>query len=125
MFDLRCLCRSYELAVEMARLQGRIYDELYSATALVAETEQRARIIRGIEGEMLKWRDEQYQVGLSWIQPIKCAHEDAHIDASYVAYRDVWALSRHHCDIVYYSILRVLLRVSVDAYGLWIDLSAH
>jgi hypothetical protein len=45
---------NYELAIQMARLQGRIYDELYSATALVAEAEQRARIIGEIEGEMLK-----------------------------------------------------------------------
>jgi hypothetical protein len=106
---------NYELAIQMARLQGRIYDELYSATALVAEAEQRARIIGEIEGEMLKWRDEQYQVGLSWISSSEHAYKSAQIDASSVAYPDIWALSRHHWDIVYHSTLTMLLRASADA----------
>lgn len=49
-------------ALELARIQGRIYDQLYSPSALKAAKEQRANIIMALEKDLDDWRAHQASV---------------------------------------------------------------
>ncbi|KAM5358346.1 hypothetical protein ACJZ2D_015362 [Fusarium nematophilum] len=83
----------FHLAIRLAKVQGQIYNGLYSAGALRTTPTERKQCTESLALEMNKWR----------------ADLDA-LDASRVNYPDIFNLSRYHWDIMYYSTLTSLLR---------------
>ncbi|OAL57190.1 hypothetical protein IQ07DRAFT_627077 [Pyrenochaeta sp. DS3sAY3a] len=96
---------NFIMAIRMAQVQGRIFDQLYSPKALKAPSEQRAQTMDDLASSIDNWRSQFTQ-----------------IDASKVAYPDIWTISRPHWDVIYYSVRTCLLRVpSASETGLEIS----
>ncbi|KAL2862729.1 Zn(II)2Cys6 transcription factor [Aspergillus lucknowensis] len=76
-----------------ARLQGQIYDRVYSAAALKFAPEVRAQNIESLAEELHQWRRAMDQ-----------------IDWSHVGAPELVELSKPAWDIIYYSVLTSLLR---------------
>ncbi|GAW16092.1 hypothetical protein ANO14919_055150 [Xylariales sp. No.14919] len=85
----------FHLAIRLAKVQGQIYDGLYSPAGLQKEVEERRRHIESLEMVLLHWRTDLER-----------------IDGTYADYPQVFSLSRVHWDIMYYSTLTCLLRAS-------------
>lgn len=51
------------MAIRMARLQGQIFDKLYSPLALKATIEHRQYIMTDLTSEMRRWYDQFTNVG--------------------------------------------------------------
>ncbi|KAI0096920.1 hypothetical protein GGR51DRAFT_566904 [Nemania sp. FL0031] len=85
----------FHLAIRLAKVQGQIYDRLYSAVGMQMEVSERKNHIESLEIILQRWRTDLEQ-----------------IDSTHVNYPQVFSLSRTHWDIMYYSTLTCLLRAS-------------
>ncbi|KAI0468819.1 hypothetical protein F4859DRAFT_488915 [Xylaria cf. heliscus] len=85
----------FHLAIRLSKVQGEIYDRLYSPTGLQIDARERRRHIDSLEVILHHWRTDLEQ-----------------IDSTCVNYPQVFSLSRVHWDIMYYSTLTCLLRAS-------------
>ncbi|KAF2966602.1 hypothetical protein GQX73_g6990 [Xylaria multiplex] len=85
----------FHLAIRLAKVQGQIYDRLYSAAGIQTEVSERRRHIESLEAVLHHWRTDLEQ-----------------INSTHVNYPEVFNLSRAHWDIMYYSTLTCLLRAS-------------
>lgn len=90
--------RWYLMAILLAKEQGRIYETQYSAAALKTPTATREHHINELSVALQQWRTNLEQ-----------------IDPSRVKHPEIFALSRHHWDIMYYSTLTSLLRASTTS----------
>ncbi|KAH7120555.1 hypothetical protein EDB81DRAFT_814401 [Dactylonectria macrodidyma] len=88
----------FVMAILLAKEQGRIYQTQYSAAALKTPVTTRDLHINELHMSLQKWRADLDQ-----------------IDASRVKHPHIFALSRHHWDIMYYSTLTSLLRASTTS----------
>ncbi|CAI7573210.1 unnamed protein product [Penicillium bialowiezense] len=89
--SLRPWDESFLCGIRLASLQGRIYDELYSAEAASKSSSQRALTIGQLQESLEKWLDEL-----------------KNIDSAGVNNEQVFALTRGNWDIMYYSTLTTL-----------------
>ncbi|KPM45557.1 hypothetical protein AK830_g946 [Neonectria ditissima] len=85
----------FTMAIKLARVQGQIFDRLYSASALKAPVAVREERISELDTVLRQWRVDFEQ-----------------IDGSRVNHPQVFALSSGHWDIMYYSTRTALLRAS-------------
>ncbi|KAH8680093.1 hypothetical protein BGZ60DRAFT_401267 [Tricladium varicosporioides] len=92
---LRPWDESFIMGIKLAKLQGRIYDRLYSAAVLKITTSERMECINELETALQQWHAELEQ-----------------IDSSQVSHYQIFKLSRDGCEIIYYSTLTSLLRAS-------------
>lgn len=53
---------NFLMAIQMAQIQGRIYDRLYSPAALVGPPDQRAQVLDELVNAMKAWREQQAKV---------------------------------------------------------------
>ncbi|KAF4952543.1 hypothetical protein FGADI_6614 [Fusarium gaditjirri] len=83
----------FRLAIRLAKIQGLIFDKLYSVAGLQSPAVDRRRWIDALVADMHQWR-----------------HELGHIDGSTVRFVELMKLSMTHWDIMYYSTLTILLR---------------
>ncbi|KAI0531652.1 hypothetical protein GGR58DRAFT_518364 [Xylaria digitata] len=88
----------FHLAIRLAKVQGQIYDRLYSATGIQMEVSERNCYIESLEATLHYWRNDLEQ-----------------IDSTHVNYPEVFNLSRAHWDIMNYSTLTCLLIVRASA----------
>ncbi|KAG9500269.1 hypothetical protein J7337_008743 [Fusarium musae] len=81
------------LAVRLAKIQGLIFDKLYSVAGLQSPAVDRRQWIDALVTDMHQWR-----------------YELDHMDGSTVRFAEILKLSKTHWDIMYYSTLTILLR---------------
>nr|RBQ94257.1 hypothetical protein FVER53263_02401 [Fusarium verticillioides] len=81
------------LAVRLAKIQGLIFDKLYSVAGLQSPAVDRRQWIDTLVTDMQQWR-----------------YELDHMDGSTVRFAEILKLSKTHWDIMYYSTLTILLR---------------
>ncbi|KAF5583187.1 transcriptional regulatory [Fusarium pseudoanthophilum] len=81
------------LAVRLAKIQGLIFDKLYSVSGLQSPAVDRRQWIDALVTDMHQWR-----------------YELDHMDGSTVRFAEILKLSKTHWDIMYYSTLTILLR---------------
>ncbi|RBR06674.1 hypothetical protein FVER53590_02401 [Fusarium verticillioides] len=81
------------LAVRLAKIQGLIFDKLYSVAGLQSPAVDRRQWIDTLVTDMHQWR-----------------YELDHMDGSTVRFAEILKLSKTHWDIMYYSTLTILLR---------------
>ncbi|KAF5005909.1 hypothetical protein FDECE_7667 [Fusarium decemcellulare] len=86
----------FRLAIRLAKVQGQTYDRLYSAAGLQATPAERKQHLDLLTADMYKWRDDLER-----------------LDMSRANYPQVFALSKIHWDLMYYSTLTSLLRAPV------------
>ncbi|KAJ8132513.1 hypothetical protein O1611_g1108 [Lasiodiplodia mahajangana] len=85
----------FHLAIRLSKVQGQIYDRLYSVVGMQTEASERRHHIESLELVLHHWRTDLEQ-----------------IDSTHANYPQVFSLSRTHWDIMYYSTLTCLLRAS-------------
>lgn len=56
------------LLIRISRMQGQIYDKLYSVAALQSEPVERKRCIDALSADMYKWRNDFDQVSNQFIR---------------------------------------------------------
>ncbi|SCN83245.1 uncharacterized protein FFB20_07710 [Fusarium fujikuroi] len=83
----------FRLAVRLAKIQGLIFDKLYSVAGLQSPAVDRRQWIDALVTDMHQWR-----------------YELDHMDGSTVRFAEILKLSKTHWDIMYYSTLTILLR---------------
>ncbi|KAI7761156.1 hypothetical protein LZL87_001971 [Fusarium oxysporum] len=83
----------FRLAVRLAKIQGLIFDKLYSVAGLQSPAIDRRQWIDALVADMHQWR-----------------YELDHMDGSTVRFVEILKLSMTHWDIMYYSTLTILLR---------------
>ncbi|KAG7429741.1 putative transcriptional regulatory protein [Fusarium oxysporum f. sp. raphani] len=83
----------FRLAVRLAKIQGLIFDKLYSVAGLQSPAVDRRQWIDALVADMHQWR-----------------YELDHMDGSTVRFVEILKLSMTHWDIMYYSTLTILLR---------------
>ncbi|KAG5817939.1 hypothetical protein H9Q74_010097 [Fusarium xylarioides] len=83
----------FRLAVRLAKIQGLIFDKLYSVAGLQSPAVDRRQWIDAMVTDMHQWR-----------------YELDHMDGSTVRFAEILKLSKTHWDIMYYSTLTILLR---------------
>ncbi|KAL1872322.1 hypothetical protein VTK73DRAFT_1553 [Phialemonium thermophilum] len=93
--DLRPWDESFILGIKLAQLQGQIYDNLYSVSALRSALDDRKQSVGGLVPAMRQLRIEL-----------------ENIDGKHAANPQIFELSRKHWDVMYYSTLTSLLRAS-------------
>ncbi|KAF5635629.1 transcriptional regulatory [Fusarium tjaetaba] len=81
------------LAVRLAKIQGLIFDKLYSVSGLQSPAVDRRQWIDALVTDMHQWR-----------------YDLDHMDGSTVRFAEILKLSKTHWDIMYYSTLTILLR---------------
>ena len=64
--SLRAWDESFMYGIRLARLQGMIYDELYSAEAASKSSSQRAVTIRQLQESMEQWLSELKNVSITY-----------------------------------------------------------
>ncbi|KFG84880.1 hypothetical protein MANI_029784 [Metarhizium anisopliae] len=87
---------SFIVAIKLARIQGQIYNNLYSTVAIKSSSPDREQHINTLQANMHEVHAEFQQ-----------------IDPSLVNHRQIFVLSRKHWDVMYYSTLTSLLRGSL------------
>lgn len=103
--------------LRLGRVQGQIYDRVYSVAALKLSPEHRAQNIAELAQELHQWRHRMYQVskqnqfGFNSLAPLKTLE----IDWSQVSEPGFMEVSKPTWDIMYYSLLTALLRGSSTA----------
>ncbi|KAF4438416.1 hypothetical protein F53441_12804 [Fusarium austroafricanum] len=83
----------FRLAVRLAKIQGLIFDKLYSVAGLQSPAVDRRQWIDALVADMHQWR-----------------YDLDHIDGRTVRFVEILKLSMTHWDIMYYSTLTILLR---------------
>ncbi|KAM0188842.1 hypothetical protein ACHAPI_010353 [Fusarium lateritium] len=83
----------FHLAIKLGRIQGLIFDKLYSVAGLRSPAMKRRQEIDALIVDMHQWRNALDQ-----------------IDGSRVYYTKIYELSQTHWDIMYYATLTTLLR---------------
>ncbi|RMJ17415.1 hypothetical protein CDV36_002906 [Fusarium kuroshium] len=80
------------MAIKFAKLQGRVYDQLYSATARNAQPMQQAETIEEFSAKLQSWYTELCE-----------------IDSTKMKQPEVFELSQKSWDITYYSTMTLIL----------------
>lgn len=120
----------FSLAIRQAKMQGQIYDHLYSAAALLSPPAERKQWINTLSADAYRWRRDFEQVCIASDESIAPCFQPEHLtslqwDASKVVHFDsVVELSKIHWDITYYSTLTALLRAP-EMPGVATDMSAE
>ncbi|RBR12146.1 uncharacterized protein FIESC28_08780 [Fusarium coffeatum] len=83
----------FHLVIRLAKIQGLIFDKLYSVAALQSPAVERRQWIDSLVADAHRWR-----------------HDLDNVDGSQVRFKKILALSMTHWDIQYYSTLTTLLR---------------
>ncbi|KAL6889973.1 hypothetical protein GGI43DRAFT_416137 [Trichoderma evansii] len=84
---------SFIVGIKLARIQGQIYDKLYSTAAVKCSSSIRKECIDTLDAAMIELRAELEE-----------------INAGKVNYVHIFAMSRSHWDVMYYSTLTILRR---------------
>ncbi|KAI1742080.1 hypothetical protein F4680DRAFT_412808 [Xylaria scruposa] len=85
----------FRLAIRLAKVQGQIYDRLYSVAGMQSQAAKRRDCIESLKMTLYQWRSDLEQ-----------------INSTNARYPQIFSLSRSHWDIMYYSTLTCLLRAS-------------
>ncbi|KAF4332455.1 transcriptional regulatory [Fusarium beomiforme] len=83
----------FHLAIRLAKIQGLVFDKLYSVSGLQSPAADRRQWIDSLVADMHQWR-----------------YDLDHIDGSTVRFAHLLDLSMTHWDIMYYTTLTILLR---------------
>ncbi|KAJ4027050.1 hypothetical protein NW752_002011 [Fusarium irregulare] len=83
----------FHLVIRLAKIQGLIFDKLYSVAALQSPAVERRQWIDSLVADAHRWR-----------------HDLDNVDGSQVRFKKILELSKVHWDIQYYSTLTTLLR---------------
>lgn len=100
--------------LSLGRLQGQIYDRVYSAAALKLAPEVRAHSINELAQELHQWHQRLYQVCSTKPDLTIWLLTTAKVDFSHVQLKDpaLLQMSQRTWDVTYYSVLTSLLRGS-------------
>lgn len=101
----------FNLAIKLGRIQGLIFDKLYSVAGLKAPAMERRQQIDALIIDMHQWRNSLDQVSnhTSFHYFLFSANA-CQIDGSGVYFTKIYELSLTHWDIMYYATLTTLLR---------------
>ncbi|KAK8913145.1 putative transcriptional regulatory protein [Metarhizium anisopliae] len=103
---------SFIVAIKLARIQGQIYNNLYSTMAIKSSSPDREQHINTLQANMHE-SSNRYRKFNVWrvFDGLELTTEQ--IDPSLVNHRQIFVLSRKHWDVMYYSTLTSLLRGSL------------
>lgn len=99
---------SFVMGIRLAKLQGEIYDKLYSAEASQSSHPERMRRVHGLALDIQQWYAEFKE-----------------IDASKVNNHHIFKISRDSWDILYYSTFTSLLRAPITSGAACGELSSQ
>ncbi|OGM48383.1 hypothetical protein ABOM_003361 [Aspergillus bombycis] len=89
---------SFVMGIRLAKIQGEIYDKLYSAEASKSSYSERMRRVHGLTADIQQWYTEFKE-----------------IDASKVNNHHIFKITRDSWDILYYSTFTSLLRAPITS----------
>ncbi|KAE8161566.1 hypothetical protein BDV40DRAFT_313021 [Aspergillus tamarii] len=99
---------SFVMGIRLAKIQGEIYDKLYSAEASKDSHPERVQRVHGLAADIQQWYTEFKE-----------------IDASKVNNRHIFKISRDSWDILYYSTFTSLLRTPITSGAACAELSSQ